>query len=128
MEFKRVCRLSFATMVILLNLLQLICPPGNLLPTTKYQLLKFSRRVNSEHWKIDYCRSCSRKLQTNQKCPSSICEKSEPNSVILIPPKKTLQQIISSKPIHAHLYRHTCMNSANVNLNCTHIHVHTVLM
>ncbi len=59
MEFKRLCKLPFSTMVILLNLLQLLCPVGNLLPKTKHQLVKFTRNSSSRHYRIDFCRSCN---------------------------------------------------------------------
>ena len=95
MEFKRSCRLSFTTMAMLLNLLQLICPTGNKLPTTKYQLLRFAVSSNNTHSRIDYCRFCATKLQRNQRCPSSSCQRSEPNNIILVSPENTLQHIIS---------------------------------
>ena len=95
MEFKRSCRLSFTTMAMLLNLLQLICPTGNKLPTTKYQLLRFAVSSKNTHSRIDYCRFCATKLQRNQRCPSSSCQRSEPNSIIFVSPENTLQHIIS---------------------------------
>ena len=97
MEFKRVCRLSFSTMVVLLHLLQVLCPAGNLLPTTKYQLVKFAQRFTNSHSRIDFCRYCGKELERNQRCLSSSCPRSEPNSMIIISPQRTLQQTISSR-------------------------------
>ena len=97
MEFKRVCKLSFSTMVVLLHLLQLLCPAGNLLPTTKYQLVKFAQRFKKSHTRIDFCRFCGKELERNQRCLSSSCLRSEPNSMIIVSPQRTLQQTISSR-------------------------------
>ncbi len=69
MEFKRLCKVSFSTMVVLLNLLQLLCPANNLLPTTKYQLLKFVKKSTSLHSKIDFCRSCSAVIKKEENVP-----------------------------------------------------------
>ena len=65
MELKRTCRLSFTTMVMLLSLLQILCPAGNLLPTSKHQLLKFAYQFKSKHSRIDYCRSCGNELESS---------------------------------------------------------------
>lgn len=93
MEVKRLCRLPFSTMVILLEVLQLLCPAKNLLPTTKYQLIKFARKFSSTNSRIDFCRSCGKLLQRRHKCPQ--CQKTEVNSMILVSPDQALEQIIS---------------------------------
>ena len=90
MEFKRLCKIPFSTMFVLLNLLQLLCPVGNLLPTIKYQLVKFARQSTSLHSTIDFCRSCGTELQRNRRCHSRSCPKTEPNSMILISPDQTI--------------------------------------
>lgn len=95
MEFKRAYRLSFTTMVALLQLLQLLCPPNNILPTTKHQLVKFSRIFESQHSKIDFCRTCNKQLENKKPCSSAQCLKSEPNSLILISPIHAMQHTIS---------------------------------
>ncbi len=98
MEFcKRLCRIPFTTMVVLLNLLQILCPLGNLLPTTKYQLVKFAQKATSSHSQIDFCRSCNEELGRNKRCSSTSCPKSEPNTMLIISPDNDLQHTISGK-------------------------------
>ena len=41
MEFKRFCRLPFSAIEKLLQLLQLLCPPNNILPQNLYEAKKF---------------------------------------------------------------------------------------
>jgi len=94
MEFKRRCKIPFSTMVVLLHLLQILCPLGNLLPTTKYQLVKFAKQ-SSPHSRLDFCRTCGTELRQSRTCPSSSCPKTEPNTMLIISPDKALQQIIS---------------------------------
>lgn len=95
MAFKRLCKVPFSTMVVLLNLLQLLCPAENLLPKNKYQLVKFAQRSASKHTRIDFCRSCRKELQRNKKCSSGSCPNTEPNTLIMISPESALQRIIS---------------------------------
>ncbi len=106
MEFKSICRVSFSTMVMLLNLLQLLCPPGNCLPKTKYQLVKFAQMFDSSHSRIDYCHVCNKKLQSNRVCTSGRCKKGEPNSLILISPKSALPRTISGRCSTNYQYMH----------------------
>ena len=97
MELKRICRLSFTTMVTLLSLLQILCPAGNLLPTSKHQLLKFAYQFKCKHSRIDYCRSCGGELANSSRCPSDTCRKEEPNSILLFSPNQAIQRIIRGK-------------------------------
>ncbi len=98
MEFKRICRLPFTTIVVLLQLLQLLCPAGNKLPTTKYQLTKFFRKYKSSHTRRNFCRSCNTEIiGTSAKCSNRACPNREPNSLIYISPDHSLQRIISGK-------------------------------
>ena len=103
MELKRICRLSFTTMVMLLSLLQILCPAGNLLPTSKHQLLKFAYQFKSKHSRIDYCRSCGDELESSCRCPSNTCRKEEPNSILLFSPNQAIQRIIRGK-LHSPLF------------------------
>ena len=97
LEFKRVCKLSFSTIVMLLKLLQVLCPTGNLLPTTKYQLVKFANKNKSEHIKVDFCHSCQWEIPEGRVCSNSTCKKEEPNSLIQISSLKPLEQVVSSE-------------------------------
>lgn len=49
MELKRACRLSFATIAMLLNLLQLLCPQNTRLPHSLYKFKKFFESFSSFH-------------------------------------------------------------------------------
>ena len=98
MEVKRICRLPFATIVVLLQLLQLLCPAGNKLPKTKYQLKKFFNKYKSPHTRHNFCRSCNTEIiGTSAKCSNRACPNREPNSLIYISPDHSLQRIISGK-------------------------------
>ena len=98
MEVKRICRLPFATIVVLLQLLQLLCPAGNKLPTTKYQLKKFFHKYKSPYTRRNFCRSCNTEIiGTSAKCSNRGCPNREPNSLIYISPDHSLQRIISGK-------------------------------
>ena len=97
MELKRACRLPWSAIVMVLQLLQLLCPAGNLLPRTKHKLSTFSRRYMSEHFRQNYCQTCMSELQGNQKCSSNECPSGEPNSLIYIKPDDPLKRTISGK-------------------------------
>ena len=84
MEFKRLCKLPFSTLVTLLSVLQLLCPAENLLPTMKHQLVKFARQFPSQHSRMDFCRSYGAQLQQlTDRCPNPRCPKMETDSMIL---------------------------------------------
>ena len=95
MEFKRTCGVSFATTVVLLQFLQLLCPPGNLHPKTKHQLVKFAHTFKSPHSRVHFCCFCNGSLLRNERCTNAQCLKSEPNSPINISPDNCLWNIIS---------------------------------
>ena len=95
MEFKRTCKLPFTAIVALLQLVQLLCPVGNKLPTSKHQLLKFFDVAQQSHQRYDYCRTCSTKLHGKKRCPNKSCLKAEPNSLIEISPDESFQKVIS---------------------------------
>ena len=100
MELKRVCRLPFSAMIFILNVLQLLCPAGNLLPTTKYQLLKFAHQSASSHKRIDFCSFCGTELGISKRCSSTACGKGEPNTLIMVSPDQALTKIISGSYSH----------------------------
>ncbi len=79
-----------------MELLQLLCSAGNLLPTTKHQLYKFAHKFKCPYSRIDYCRSCQQTLPTSRRCIVGTCLKREPNSLIVFNPKRTLLQTITN--------------------------------
>jgi len=97
LELKRMCKLPFSTMVWLL---QLLCPKENLLPTTKYQLLKFSRQFSSHSTRINFCSCCGTELGESKICSSLRCE---PCSLIMTNPAKTLVRIIAAKALYTYV-------------------------
>ena len=63
MEFKRVCKLPFSA---ILMLLQLLCPPGNKLPQSIYTLKKFFQKHSSQHKRKLFCPECHSELTGKQ--------------------------------------------------------------
>ena len=97
MEFKRVCRLPFSALAMLLQILQLLCPPGNKLPQSVYILKKFFQKYSSKLTKLRFCGSCNQQLQEKQrKCSNIQCEV-EPSTLIVIRPDKAIKRILTSK-------------------------------
>ena len=97
MELKRKCRLPFTAIVMVLQLLQLLCPLGNKLPTTKHQLMSFFRRYPVSYSRQNFCCTCISPIQSHVRRCNKECTKQEPNSIIEIPPDTALQQIMSGK-------------------------------
>ena len=98
MEFKRVCRLPFSAIFMLLKLLQLLCPSGNKLPQSVYLLKKFFQKHSSQHKKRLYCPECNTELRGNQqKCTNAGCQGKEPNYLITMKPDRTIKNILRSK-------------------------------
>lgn len=96
MEFKRICRLPFTTIVVLLQLLQLFCPAGNKLPTSKHQLKKFFQRYTTSYTRRNFCRSCNTEITGRSLlCSNRNCPRREPNSMIYLSPDRSLKRIIS---------------------------------
>lgn len=98
MQFKLACKLSFSTIVTLLQLLQLICPME-----TGCQNLSISYWLSQRSMLtyIHYCATCMKELRGNQPCSCSNnqCVPAEPNCLIQISPQKTLHRIISGKEL-----------------------------
>ena len=97
MEFKRVCRLPFTAIAMLLQILQLLCPPGNKLPQSVYILKKFFQKYSSKSTKLRFCGSCNQRLQDNQrKCSSADCH-IEPSTLIILRPDKAIRRVLTSE-------------------------------
>ena len=97
MGFKRVCRLPFPALAMLLQILELLCPPGNKLPQSVYILKKFFQKYSSKSIKLRFCGSCNQQLQEKQrKCSNKQCEV-EPSTLIVIRPDKAIKRILTSK-------------------------------
>ena len=93
--------LPFSTIVILLDFLQILCSADDLLQTTTYQLVKFAHQFTGLH----FFRSCRAERSSGSCCLS------EPNSRILIPPEKTLQQIIAGGMFSRYLVTPTLVSA-----------------
>ena len=98
MEFKRTCKLPFSAMLMLLQLLQLLCPPGNKLPQSIYVLKKFFQKHSSQHTRKLFCPECHTKLPGKQrKCANVECQGKEPNYLITLKPDRAISNILRSK-------------------------------
>ena len=98
MEFKRACRLPFSAISVLLQLLQLLCPAGNQLPRSVYQLKKFFKKHSSQHNKRTFCPQCHTELnRKQQKCTNAGCQGGEPNSLITLKPDRAISNIFKRK-------------------------------
>ena len=151
MEFKRVCRLPFSAILMLLKLLQLLCPSGNKLPQSVYILKKFFQKHSSQHKKRMFCPECNTELKGKQwKCTNAGCQGKEPNYLITLKSDQAISNILRSKythtmhkHMHTHAYTytrtctHTCMHTylythmyTHMHMLCTHYidtHVHTII-
>lgn len=98
MEFKRACRLPFTTIAMLLQLLQLLCPPNNSLPQSIYKLRKFFEKFSSPHQKHRFCSDCKTKLkETQSQCDDPSCRHIEPSTLIDFDPTKAIRRVLKSK-------------------------------
>ena len=96
MEFKRVYRLPFTAIAMLLQLLQLLCPADNKLPQSVYVWKKFFQRQSSKYTKLRYCCHCNQQLSTSdKKCSGADCQEvnQEPNTLIVLRPDKAIRRI-----------------------------------
>ncbi len=98
LEFKRVCRLPFTAIAILLQLLQLLCPPQNRLPRSVYRLKKFFQQYTATYTKRLFCATCNEEFHPRQKrCLNPSCPHQEPSALVHIPSDRALQRIVTSK-------------------------------
>jgi len=95
MEFKRACRLPFTAIAMLLQLLQLLCPPANKLPRSVYVLKKFFQRYSSPHTTQRYCPECRTELERKQ-CTNAGCQGKETDYLITLTPDRSIQTIVAS--------------------------------
>ena len=97
MEFKRVCRLPFTAIAMLLQLLQLLCPVQNKLPRSIYMLKKVFQRHRAPYTKRVFCSSCNKEICQGQKrCMDRNCTYQEPNALIHLPSDRAVQRIVTS--------------------------------
>lgn len=100
MEFKRVCRLPFTAIAMLLQLLQLLCPPGNKLPRSIYILKSFFQKYSSVYTMLRFCANCNEQLSADQrKCGNINCRDvtREPSTLVTIKPDKAIKRVLTSK-------------------------------
>ncbi len=96
MEFKRACRLPFTTISKLLELLQLVCPPNNHLPTSVHKFKNFFGKFSSEYTSQYYCNVCHTEYSPGQKvCPN--CANAKPDTLIVTNPKKAITRVLKNK-------------------------------
>ena len=94
MEFKRVCRLPFTAIAMLLQLLQLLCPPGNKLPRSVNVLKRFFQKYSSSHTTQRFCPECHTELEVNQyRCKNFGCRGKETDYLITLNPDRSIQTI-----------------------------------
>ena len=100
MEFKHVCRLPFTAIVMLLQLLQLLCPPANKLPRSVYVQKRFFRKYLSSHTTQRFCPECRTELEVNQrKCTNFGCQGKETDYLITLKPDRSIQTIVASTQV-----------------------------
>ena len=97
MELKRVCRLPFTAIAMLLQILQLLCPPGNKLPQSVYILKKFFQKYSSKSTKLKFCGSCNQQLLEKQRKCSNVHCQIEPSTLIILRPDKAIKRVLTSE-------------------------------
>lgn len=98
MEFKRMCKLPFSSLAMLLQLLQLLCPPGNNLPHTVYAFKKVFGKASSCKEILSFCADCNVQFCKGQNCCRSIsCRKTEPSKLMNLDVIEPMKGILSSK-------------------------------
>ncbi len=98
LEFKRACRLPFSTIHMLLQLLQLLCPPNNCLPRTVYAFKKLFCKASLCNEIHSFCADCNTELQVNQKfCANTVCRKREPSKLIHFDISGAIKKVLLSK-------------------------------
>ena len=76
----------------LLQLLQLLCPPNNILPQMLYEVKKFFGSISSYKGKQKYCTYCDKELEEAQwYCRSTTCNTKEPNTLITLDATKAIE-------------------------------------
>ena len=100
MEFKHVCRLPFTAIAMLLQLLQLLCPPANKLPHSIYVQKRFFHKYSSSHTTQRFCPECRTELEVNQrKCTNFGCQGKETDYLITLKPDRSIQTIVASTQV-----------------------------
>ncbi len=96
MEFKRACCLPFTTIAKLLELLQLVCPANNHLPTSLHKFKKFFGQYSSECTAHYHCHVCHTEYLPGQtECTNFANAKQD--TLIVINPKKAITRVLKSK-------------------------------
>ncbi len=95
MEFKRACRLPFTTIAKLLELLQLVCPANNHLPTSVHKFKKLFGQYSSEctahyHCHVHVCHT--EYLPGQTECTN--CANAKQDTLIVINPKKAITRVL----------------------------------
>ena len=89
-------KLTYTLTGHLLDLMQLLLPSPNKLPTSFYKFKKFFQQFGSNYEKKDYCVNCDTFVQSSsstEKC----CQSAKMGQLVHIPLEKPLQAIIYSK-------------------------------
>ena len=98
MEFKRVCRLPFSSLAMLLQLLQMLCPPGNNLPRTVYAFKKIFCKASPSKETHCFCADCNVQFREGQKfCDNTACRKRESSKLIHFDITGAMKRVLLSK-------------------------------
>lgn len=102
MSLQSKCSLPFTTVSEILELLQLLCPANNKLPSSVYHLRKFFSRFQSLKEKTEYCPYCQEKY-VGRSCSNVQCSYtvSEPDVFIQMDVEKQIRTIFNRKCIHS---------------------------
>ena len=103
MQFCMAHKLSYTAIGDLLNLLQLLVPTPNLLPTSVYRFKKFFQRFKIEYTYTNYFSNCD-KIKEECCCDHPTCN----SHLAHIPVEKSLFAVLLSKtfslPLHMSWY------------------------
>lgn len=97
MQFALRHKLTFSAIDGLLDLLRLLCPQPNHLPSSLYKFKQFFKKFQVKCEKQTLCGQCNAPICEN-RCPTPHCEESSARShLIHIPIQKALRTIVKSK-------------------------------
>ena len=101
MQYAIASSINYASIGQLLKLLQVLCPPVNLLPKSFYKVQKLFKQFNSKTKIQKVCCVCSCIIEDGLNVCNK-CNSSDSNfgQFAHIPVNKTLQTLVSSESIH----------------------------
>lgn len=115
MHFVSQNKLTYTATSHLLDLLQLLCPSPNKLPTSFYKFKKFFQQFGSVYEKNDYCVNCDTVFEEQAPSTERCCLSVKLGQLVHIPLKKSLQAVVYSKQEH-HSHYGFYYNMSNSNI------------